>query len=427
MGATETTSGVGPGTVIAGRYRLESLLGKGGMGSVWRAAHLELGSFVAVKILQPKGAASAHSRARFLREGRASALLRSPHVVQILELGEDEGMLFLVMELLEGESLRTRLRRERRLDPATTAAILTHVGRAMTRAHEAGIVHRDLKPDNVFLVNNDGELLAKVLDFGIAKAQLEGMDLVTDSPTTQTGSIVGTPYYMSPEQFRDSKHVGPATDRYALAVMIFELLAGHRPFEGRTIPELLRLHLEAPVPPLEIPKRLCTGMLHNDPQAKVYPTPSLDLFMARAMHKDPRLRYHSGAEMAAEFKKAALADGLYTQGELDPLFDPLPRPIAEISIEGRPMQRFDLRHGPLVFGRHESCQVVLASSRLSRYHACAYVHRGRLWVADLQSQNGSLLDDRRLTPGLPVPFPRGDKPARLSLYNRPVEIRLLPG
>jgi serine/threonine-protein kinase len=373
---------------------------------------------VVVKWLRAELQDGSQPAIRFRREAELMAGVSLTGVIKVEEWGVDDlGRTWMAMEFVDGLPPSAVIGPS---DAWSVHRFLGGVADSLDDLHGVGIVHRDLKPDNVLLRAGLDGWEPVIIDLGIAK-------WLSQETATATGSVFGTPYYMSPEQFRDSKHVGPATDRYAVAVMIFELLAGHRPFEGRTIPELLRLHLEAPVPPLEIPKRLCTGMLHNDPQAKVFPTPSLDLFMARAMHKDPRLRYHSGAEMAAEFKKAALADGLYTQGELDPLFDPLPRPIAEISIEGRPMQRFDLRHGPLVFGRHESCQVVLASSRLSRFHACAYVHRGRLWVADLQSQNGSLLDDRRLTPGLPVPFPRGDKPARLSLYNRPVEIRLLPG
>ncbi|MCA9657240.1 MAG: protein kinase [Myxococcales bacterium] len=399
-------------------YRKIRPLGEGAVGDVQLCVDVGRRRLVVVKWLRAELQDGSQPAIRFRREAELMAGVSLTGVIKVEEWGVDDlGRTWMAMEFVDGLPPSAVIGPS---DAWSVHRFLEGVADSLDDLHGVGIVHRDLKPDNVLLRAGLDGWEPVIIDLGIAK-------WLSQETATATGSVFGTPYYMSPEQFRDSKHVGPATDRYALAVMIFELLAGHRPFEGRTIPELLRLHLEAPVPPLEIPKRLCTGMLHNDPQAKVYPTPSLDLFMARAMHKDPRLRYHSGAEMAAEFKKAALADGLYTQGELDPLFDPLPRPIAEISIEGRPMQRFDLRHGPLVFGRHESCQVVLASSRLSRYHACAYVHRGRLWVADLQSQNGSLLDDRRLTPGLPVPFPRGDKPARLSLYNRPVEIRLLPG
>jgi serine/threonine-protein kinase len=399
-------------------YRKIRPLGEGAVGDVQLCVDVGRRRLVVVKWLRAELQDGSQPAIRFRREAELMAGVSLTGVIKVEEWGVDDlGRTWMAMEFVDGLPPSAVIGPS---DAWSVHRFLGGVADSLDDLHGVGIVHRDLKPDNVLLRAGLDGWEPVIIDLGIAK-------WLSQETATATGSVFGTPYYMSPEQFRDSKHVGPATDRYAVAVMIFELLAGHRPFEGRTIPELLRLHLEAPVPPLEIPKRLCTGMLHNDPQAKVFPTPSLDLFMARAMHKDPRLRYHSGAEMAAEFKKAALADGLYTQGELDPLFDPLPRPIAEISIEGRPMQRFDLRHGPLVFGRHESCQVVLASSRLSRFHACAYVHRGRLWVADLQSQNGSLLDDRRLTPGLPVPFPRGDKPARLSLYNRPVEIRLLPG
>ena len=391
-------------------------MGEGAVGDVQLCLDIAGRRLLVVKWLRAELQDGTQPAIRFRREAELMAGVSLSGVIKVEEWGVDNlGRTWMAMEFVDG------LPPSAVIGPSDGWAVhrfLDVVARSLDELHGVGIVHRDLKPDNVLLRGSLGGWEPVIIDLGIAK-------WLSQETATATGSVFGTPYYMSPEQFRDSKHVGPATDRYAVAVMIFELLSGRRPFEGRTIPDLLRQHLESPVPCLEIPKRLCTGMLHDDPQAKIYPTPHLDTFMARAMDKEPRLRYHSGAEMAHEFKEAAIADGLYAEGEVEPLFDPLPLPIAEITIDGQPSQRFDLRHGPLVFGRHESCQVVLASSRLSRYHACAYVHRGRLWVADLQSQNGTLLDKRRLTPGLPVPFPRGDRVTRLSLYNREVAIRLL--
>src|SRR5688572_6902013 len=190
------------GRVIAGKYRLERKLGEGGMGSVWLARHVELHSDVAIKVISPDIADEESILSRFLREARASAALRSPHIIHIYDYGVDEGLAYIVMEKLDGESLGTRIERENKLSPALTATVVTHVARGIAKAHEAGIVHRDLKPENIFLVYNDEELLAKVLDFGIAKA-LPGGGARPDSSVsseTRTGVMLGSPLYMSPEQ-----------------------------------------------------------------------------------------------------------------------------------------------------------------------------------------------------------------------------------
>src|SRR5689334_5323196 len=187
----------GPGHVIAQKFRLVRRLGQGGMGSVWAADHLALNSQVAVKIIDPAIASNAEALGRFLREAQSAAALRSPHVVQTFDYGVEDGVPFIAMELLEGQSLAQRLEQSGRLTLEQTAKIMTEVGRAISRAHDAGIVHRDLKPDNIYLVKNDDEEIAKVLDFGIAKAT--GGQL-GNSSQTRTGAILGTPYYMSPEQ-----------------------------------------------------------------------------------------------------------------------------------------------------------------------------------------------------------------------------------
>jgi len=187
--------------VLAGRYRLERQLGKGGMGSVWLAEHLTLNSWVAVKLMDPSIASTVEGAERFKREAQAAASLRSAHVVQVLDYGVHENTPFLVMELLQGQSLADCLEREKRLSPERTQSVITQVARAIARAHAAGIIHRDLKPDNIFLIREDDQELAKVLDFGIAKAtgpRFGGTE-------TRTGVTMGTPYYMSPEQVEGKK------------------------------------------------------------------------------------------------------------------------------------------------------------------------------------------------------------------------------
>ena len=221
-------------SILAGKYRLLSQIGRGGMGAVWKAEHLDLRAPVAIKLMDPTLAAGLEASRRFLREAQSAAALRSPHVVQILDYGVDEAtrIPFIAMELMEGESLAARLQRVQRLSPAEAARIVTHVARALTRAHEAGIVHRDLKPDNIFLVRNEDEEIAKVLDFGIAKSTAPTL---AGHPATQTGSVLGTPYYMSPEQISGSRQVDYRTDLWAVAVIAYECLSGRRPFQESTL------------------------------------------------------------------------------------------------------------------------------------------------------------------------------------------------
>ena len=234
-GDSVSTLEIKAGRELAGRYRLTSLLGQGGMGSVWRADHLTLGSEVAIKLIDPTIAGSEQARERFVREAQSAAKLRSPHVVQILDYGVDGEIPFIVMELLNGESLADRLDRVGRLSLEETARIMSEVTRALTRAHEAGIIHRDLKPDNIFLNENDDTEVAKVLDFGVAKIE----EFTTaGAAMTSTGAVLGTPYYMSPEQAEGSKSMDHRTDIWAMSVMTYECIVGVRPFDGETLASL---------------------------------------------------------------------------------------------------------------------------------------------------------------------------------------------
>lgn len=249
------------GTTIAGKYWLEHLIGRGGMGAVWRARQLQWAAPVAVKLLDVAFSGSADEPAdadraltlmqRFFSEARAAASIRSPHVVQIIDHGVDHdlGIPYIVMELLEGETLEQRLR-SGPLSVATTEQTLTHVGRALARLHDAGCVHRDLKPSNVFLVANEEEIVAKVLDFGIVKTNPQ---LMEPAPLTRTGEQMGTPYYMSPEQIRGLRNIDFRADLWALGVIAFECLVGKRPFEGETMGDL---SLKICADPIPLPSRL---------------------------------------------------------------------------------------------------------------------------------------------------------------------------
>jgi serine/threonine protein kinase len=237
----------GEGHVIMDRYQLVSVLGTGGMGSVWRANHTQLRTEVAVKLLDPAIASDPQVVARFLREARAAASLRNRHVVQIFDYGVEDGNAFIVMELLRGETLGERISRLGTLPVEETVKFLCQVMRAIGRAHEGGIVHRDLKPDNIFITpDDDGVEYAKVLDFGVAKVENGALD-PSSGVKTQTGMMIGTPYYMSPEQAK-AKPVDHRADIWALAVITYEALTGQRPFRGESFGELVMAICGMPLP-----------------------------------------------------------------------------------------------------------------------------------------------------------------------------------
>jgi len=249
------------------------------MGSVWLAEHLALNSWVAVKLMDPAIAATVEGAERFKREAQAAASLRSAHVVQVLDYGVHESTPFLVMELLQGQSLADCLEREKRLAPERALTVITQVARAIGRAHAAGIVHRDLKPDNIFLVSEDDQELAKVLDFGIAKAtgpRFGGME-------TRTGVTMGTPYYMSPEQVEGKKALDHRSDLWSLAVIACECLTGTRPFDGETYGELLL--------------NICARPIVTPSQQGLY-LAGFDEWFAKGANRDPLLRFASAQELA---------------------------------------------------------------------------------------------------------------------------------
>ncbi|HEY6459690.1 MAG TPA: protein kinase [Polyangiaceae bacterium] len=267
-----------PNTVVANRFRLNRVIGRGGMGSVWHATHLGLDIPCAVKFIEGTYAEVPEAQARFEREAKSAAQLRSPHVVQILDHGVWEGTPYLAMELLDGEDLGQRLKRVHHLHPKDVCVIIAQVTRALIKAHALGIVHRDLKPDNIFLVRDDDREVAKVLDFGIAKltGALEGS-------STRTGAMLGTPYYMSPEQAQGVKAVDHRSDLWSLAVIVYRAVTGVLPFESEALGDLLMRIIVAPIP---IP----SAMVHSLP-------PGFDAWWAKATMRDPALRFQSAKEL----------------------------------------------------------------------------------------------------------------------------------
>jgi len=232
--STASQAHVAPGSVVAGRYQLERVLGTGGMGTVWVAHDTALDSKCALKLVDSEQAKIDEVRVRFEREAKASAQLRGAHVVHVFDYGIWGDVPFIAMELLEGEDLAQRLARDKRLSPQDTYWIIAHICRALSKAHSMGIVHRDLKPENIFLVDTGAETIAKVVDFGIAKH--DGYSV--GDRTTKIGAFLGTPHYVSPEQARGQFTDG-RSDLWAVGVIAFQCLTGKLPFSSESLGTLM--------------------------------------------------------------------------------------------------------------------------------------------------------------------------------------------
>ncbi|MEI9940874.1 MAG: serine/threonine-protein kinase [Pseudomonadota bacterium] len=288
--SSESLSSIFPGATISGRFRLERLLGRGSMGSVWLARHLTLDVDVAVKFIDAAFRDQKDHRGRFALEAQAAARINSPHVVNVLDFGaEASGRLYIAMEYLQGEDVSKLLERSGRLSPATTARIVSHACRGLGRAHALGIAHRDVKPENLFLVGatEDEGFVLKILDFGVAKsAQKAGKDFVG----TVVGQLVGSPAYMSPEQAHGSLDVDFRSDLFSLAVVAYHCLTGVVPFGGDSLAELL------------------IGIVSKDPVPATRLTPglprALDDWFQRALDKNPARRFASAKDLAQAFHMA---------------------------------------------------------------------------------------------------------------------------
>ncbi|MBK7540087.1 MAG: serine/threonine protein kinase [Myxococcales bacterium] len=235
------------GEVLAGKYLVERVLGKGGMGVVVAARHLHLDHMVALKFLLAEAGVNAEARSRFLREARNAVRLQSEHVARILDVGAlDDGTPYIVIEYLQGSDLSVVLAQHGPMSVTVAVECVLQACDAIAEAHSLGIIHRDLKPQNLFMTRRrDNATVVKVLDFGISKS-LFGDDFTA----TQTGSALGTPAYMAPEQMRSSKHVSPATDVWALGIILYELVVGSVPWQGETYPEIcLKVSMD-PLPTL---------------------------------------------------------------------------------------------------------------------------------------------------------------------------------
>ncbi len=295
------------GRTIGGKYELVRLLGKGSMGEVWVAHHKTLGEHVALKLLtrpahgdrlEDQGTAAA--RFRFEAQVAARLSRKTRHIVSVTDHGEEEGLPYLAMELLEGETLESLLLRDRRLPLELVTTLAGQVGRALTTAHAEGVFHRDLKPANVFLARDEeGKILAKLLDFGIARA-LHAHKAMSSAFATAEGVVFGTPSYMSPEQARASSRLDHRCDLWALATMLYQALSGDLPVEGTDTDQLLQ--------------NLCAGrILGFRARAREMPD-ALDPFFARAFAEAPGDRFQTAAELGHAFEQAA-GGGVSSSGE----------------------------------------------------------------------------------------------------------------
>lgn len=247
------------GQVLEGRYRIDALIGRGGMGAVYKAIQFATGQVVAVKVVRSEHARDVDAARRFHREVRAASLLSHPNTIRVFDFGESEdGDLFMVLEFLSGRTLGHLMRQTGALLESRVAKIGCEVARSLSEAHAAGLAHRDLKPDNVMLVNAAGDSdFVKVLDFGIAKF-LSGDS--GQSSMTGTGLIIGTPQYMAPEQASGVRMPTPAVDVYALGVILYEALSGKRPFCGDSPMIVMMAHIRDPVPELSPHLPVSQGM-----------------------------------------------------------------------------------------------------------------------------------------------------------------------
>ena len=243
------------GRIFDEKYRLEERLGGGGMGTVYRATHLLIDRQVALKVLSQRFVGDETAQQRFRREARAAGRMQHPNAVTVTDFGATgDGYFYIVMELLEGRTLRDLLAREAPLDPARAVSIMLQASAAVGAAHEAGLIHRDLKPANIFIEQRPNlPSTVKVLDFGVAKFAVEEQADEDFNTLTQVGAVIGTPRYMSPEQCSGSGALTPASDVYSLGIILYEMLTGNPPFSGdSSLAVALRQVSELPTPPREI-------------------------------------------------------------------------------------------------------------------------------------------------------------------------------
>jgi eukaryotic-like serine/threonine-protein kinase len=293
------------GSVLDGQYQIEALLGKGGMGAVYRARHILLGDRVAIKLLPPEMRSNTEWLRRFQREGQAARRFRHPNAVTVYDLRTSaDGTIYLVMEYVEGNTLDAELRLRGRFSPAEAVAVLDPIMGVLNAAHAMGVVHRDLKPENIMIgkPGTGGEPIVKLLDLGIAKLrEVAGAEKTGSTALTIAGQMLGTPYYMSPEQWGElpddgNSEIDGRADIYSLGVVFYEVIAGQRPFGGLTLSELRRQHVSITPPTLH----------EVDPSIPE----SFSRAIARAIAKDRSHRQATAGEFEGELRSALTTAGI---------------------------------------------------------------------------------------------------------------------
>lgn len=282
------------GNTLEGKYKIENKLGEGGMGAVYIGEHLMMKRRVAIKTLLPQFTTNDNAVQRFQREAQAASAIGHPNIVTIHDLGQTpDGMLYIVMELLDGRDLGQEVRHLKNqgvslMDPTRAFGVMTQVAEGLAAAHEKGVVHRDLKPDNIFLSpGRDGADRVRLLDFGISKIRTPSPD---QARLTTDGSLLGTPYYMSPEQAQGKSDIDHRADIYAYGVILYELLTGRVPFEDDNMLRVIAMHaLEEPPPPRSINANI---------------SPDVEGIIQRAMAKDPAVRFQTMNDVLAALKAA---------------------------------------------------------------------------------------------------------------------------
>ena len=311
------------GKELAGKYRIDGFLKRGGMGAVYKGTHLMLGKPVAIKLINPELVTSADIVDRFQREARAAANLTHPNIVIVHDLGQTaEGELYIAMELVGGRSLKQVIKEDGPMDPDRAVRQLKAMCSALALAHRNAVIHRDLKPQNIMVTeDSEGNEVPKILDFGIAKT------FEPDSTAlTATGTVIGTPQYMSPEQAKGME-VDMRSDLYSLGIILYEMLVGKVPFDDNSVPAVLVKHLsEMPAPPRQLRADL---------------SPALEAVVLRTLEKDPENRYQSAEELSQGLEQALVG--------VAPLPPPIPATqvdvptVAETAVTGATTRRVATR------------------------------------------------------------------------------------
>lgn len=295
------------GQTLAGKYRIDERLSEGGMGTVYKGTHVLMDKTVAVKVLRPSLAADEKIVARFSREARAASKISHPHALSVTDFGEDEnGIVFLVMEYIDGQTLKDIIREQGPMPLARVVEIIKQVGGALDAAHAQGVVHRDLKSDNIMLLNTMNADYAQVLDFGIAK--IKEREGEYDPCLTAPDLVIGTPQYMSPEQCSQAPDIDARSDIYSLGVIIYEMLVGHVPFTGGSPTEIMLKQMQQPAPSI------------LDERKDV--PPAVAQVVARALAKQPHDRYDSAGQLIDDLTIAAGMEPVAARPSSKPLAIP---------------------------------------------------------------------------------------------------------